>query len=412
VFAGGPERTPAPGTRSLTISGASFGGYDDDLNQQQGIGGNAPGLGPGGYYGGLLGDLQFTAGGERRPVTIMGSTEYRLYEGRSGFDPVQHSGAVTFSPAIGRQLRLNLGQSAYYSPSYALLGNDAEPADVGTGVDARLATRETFNFVSTAQMVYQRSLRTTIAFEYELRHTDVSGSPSFQTQNAGVLFRRAVTRHAAVRLGYRYEEYGAAAAAGSADPTSIGELHDIDTGFDYQRPLSFSRRTTVGFTTGFVITRQESLGRIYQVVGSASAQHLMGRSWSLSGRYQRDMRYLEVIGAPALEDEWRVGLEGLLSPRLELLLAADHSAGQVNPAANSADSGYTRSSGTARLRLAITRTLAAYGEYGFYRYGFEQGVALPDDFSTTVNRSTARFGLTVVFPMARARAGRVERASR
>ena len=49
--------------------------------------------------------------------------------------------------------------------------------------------------------------------------------------------------------------------------------------------------------------------------------------------------------------------------------------------------------------VALSRTLAFSGEYFFYRYQFDQGVALPAGLAPRLTRHGVRFGLDLWLPV-------------
>ena len=57
------------------------------------------------------------------------------------------------------------------------------------------------------------------------------------------------------------------------------------------------------------------------------------------------------------------------------------------------------SSAVASLRFAITRHLAAYTQYFYYHYLFEQGVTLPGYLPPNLDRQGVSVGLTAWLPL-------------
>ena len=260
----------------------------------------------------------------------------------------------------------------------------------------------------------QNTARSTLAIRYGFRKTQIEEFPDFQSQRAGVIWRRQVTRYGGLRLGYEHERTSGTFITLTPGSLGIGEpvrLHNLDTGLDYRRPLSFSRRTTVGISSGMAVSTQ--LGRrFFTVTGVGTIDHQIGRSWTASTEIRRGLRVLQSIGAPALENVVRARLVGWISTRIDILASTDYTSGRVNPVADTADAGFTTYSATLRLRYALSRFVAAYGEYGYYRSDFGAGVAFPTDFPSSVNRRSGRIGLTLYAPLAGSRTGRVDRVTR
>ena len=58
-------------------------------------------------------------------------------------------------------------------------------------------------------------------------------------------------------------------------------------------------------------------------------------------------------------------------------------------------SPYNVAGGRARLRLGLSRNVAAYVEYLYFHYDFERRVDLADGLPPTLDRQTVRVGLTL-----------------
>lgn len=412
VFGDGSAAPIPGGGPGLNLQISAYGGHDDDLSALQGGGGSGAGRADrvGGNYGGLGGDLTFFTASERLPVLVQAGTEVRRYEASGGLTAAQNHVTARFEPMIGRRWQLAFGQSVDTSPFYDFgLGvtRDTIP-EVGTPADSRIALRSTVSFDSNAELRLQSSQRTQFTVRYGFRTTSVEEFPDFRSHRAGALWRRQLTRYFGLRLGYEFEDSTGRptfAAPGTPAANAAIRLHNVDTGLDYRRPLSFSRRTTVGLLTGFAFNTQ--LGRRFATVtGIGTLEHQLGRSWTATANVRRGMRVLQALGAPTLENTVGAQVNGLITSRLHLLLSADYAAGQFNPAADAPDTSYRTSSTTARLRFALARFAAVYAEYGYYRSTLGSGVPFPADFDSSVNRRSGRVGLTTSVPIVRQRIGR------
>lgn len=410
---GGAGNAPIPGGGpGLNLQISAYGGHDDDLSALQGGGGSGAGRtdAVGGYYGGLGGDLTFFSASPRLPVIVQAGTEVRRYEATGGLTAAQNRVSARFEPMIGRRWQLALGQSVDASPFYDFgLGvAGVEGPEVGTPADSRIALRSTLSLDSNSELRLQGTARTQFTVRYGFRSTRVADLPDFRSNRAGMLWRRQMTRYTGLRLGYEFEDSTGRptfSLPGTPVVDAAIRLHNFDSGLDYRRPLSFSRRTTVGLLTGFALNTQ--LGRRFATVtGIGTLEHQIGRSWTATANVRRGMRVLQALGAPTLENTVGGQVNGLITARLHLLLSADYAAGQFNPGADAADTSYRTSSTTVRLRFALARFAAVYAEYGYYRSSFGGGVPFPEDFDSSVNRRSGRVGLTTSVPLVRQRIGR------
>ncbi len=63
------------------------------------------------------------------------------------------------------------------------------------------------------------------------------------------------------------------------------------------------------------------------------------------------------------------------------------------------DNGFATATAVANLRYAISSNLAAYTQYFYYHYLFQQGVTLPGYLQTNLDRQGVSVGLTAWLPL-------------
>jgi hypothetical protein len=89
------------------------------------------------------------------------------------------------------------------------------------------------------------SRRTAFYAGYNFTQGDTAyGNGRFTSQGANAGVRWSLTRNLGLRTGYGYQT-----ATYGVDARTLG-YHNIDVGVDYNKALSFSRRTTLSFGTG------------------------------------------------------------------------------------------------------------------------------------------------------------------
>src|SRR5688572_554762 len=103
----------------------------------------------------------------------------------------------------------------------------------------------------SAGLTQKLSRRTTLHADYGHRRAEGSGGPRLISQRVGGGLTVGVARGLALKAGYRYSQ---STYYGSLQPRR--EHHTIDAGIDYSRALSFSRRTTLSFSTGSSAVQQ------------------------------------------------------------------------------------------------------------------------------------------------------------
>jgi hypothetical protein len=109
------------------------------------------------------------------------------------------------------------------------------------------------------------------------------------------------------------------------------------------------------------------------------------------------VQYIEGISDFFLADSVTGNLRGYLGPRIELRATAGYSTGPLRFGPR--QRGYDTSGGSARVRMAISRGLAAQAEYVYYRYLFADAVTLPTGIRSRENRHVFRVGLTTWIPL-------------
>ena len=181
-------------------------------------------------------------------------------------------------------------------------------------------------------------------------------------------------------------------------------FHDIDVGVNYNRTLSFSRRTRLSFNTGSTIsagaeqdvTDETGFGEPrFFVVGAATLVHEMGRSWTARADYSRDVSYRDGLSVPSLRDQASAGVGGQLGRRTDLSSGVYW----TTEAIGLESQNYHSWLASAQIRTALTHNLAVYANYYYYFYDFGAEVSLPQGFVRHIDRHGVRVGLTTWVPL-------------
>ena len=245
---------------------------------------------------------------------------------------------------------------------------------------------------STVDVEHSLTARSTVSARYGRRTASFSsGIPDLTNQEAGAFFGRGVTRYATLRAGYIYEdgEYG------STDQRSRFRQHNLDVGLDYGRQLSFSRRTTFAFGTGSVFLTG-GRGNRFHLIGSASLNHQMRRTWTAALVYHRGVEFVQGFGAPVVGDFLNATAWGTLTRRLEARASVGYAMGHIE---RESDEGYQTYTASTSLQFALSRWAALSSEFTHYRHQFDlTAVSLPG-VPLELDRFSARVGLTFSFPL-------------
>jgi hypothetical protein len=323
----------------------------------------------------------------------------RYYADLKDATSVESHADVHMNLTLGKT-RVALSQGAQNTPYYGFrffpnVGSDeyAMPSD---GVQPVRST-QTYLFNTTAAITQTLTTRSELFASYALRYTDFArpGTTDLTAHSARAGYRYQLTRYAAFRAGYGIEQgtYGYAALARDGRT----RLDTIDLGVDYHRPLSFSRRTRVDFGVGTTAADVPLGGRVYRLVGDAGLTHEIGRTWNLRASVHRGTSLIEGIAGPVFSDAGTVSFAGFVNRRLDVHTEGSYTTGEVGMTGER--SPFDSMNGLGRLRFALSRKVALFGEYSYYRYHFRSAAALPTGLPPNLRRQGVRVGVTLFIPV-------------
>ena len=110
-------------------------------------------------------------------------------------------------------------------------------------------------------------------------------------------------------------------------------------------------------------------------------------------RYDRAVNFIVEIQEPLLSDGVTTEFSGVFNRRLDFLGSGSVRRGTAGLSEDA--SPYNVAGGRARLRLGLSRNVAAYVEYLYFHYDFQRPVDLADGLPQTLDRQTVRVGLTL-----------------
>lgn len=325
----------------------------------------------------------------------------------------------------GRLGTLSLSQGLSYSPSflYQLLPGDEIDPDLEPDEppmpedpDYRIDARESLAYRTRLRLQTGSGLGWRMVTTGQYARTDFRGNLSVGERriwDSGTRLSYRPTRRGGISFGYRYRD-----VSFRTDQTS--QIHEVPLGFDFTPSLSATRRLTVRVrvTPTLVNTftlatirgdaqpdeEQEAIdipmppieGRAGQrrrqtLQGEAGVSYPINLRWRLLALYQRRVQTVAVVAAPIATDSGRLRLMGTIRRRFDVAVNARHTRG--GSVAGIRD-GLTTTQGEARLRFALTRSIALSGEYLYFRYDFD-GHLLPPDFPQSVERHGVRIGVSL-----------------
>lgn len=405
LFASGGDNA----AESLTVNGSVGAGWDSnialEIDDETGLpptdifSGNLKGAG----YSLFSGALIYANNQQRTQFGASAATSGRYYSSLSNPFLAAHSASVGLSRQLGRSTSVNLNQGLVYQPfgflnlfpgmqASPFQGPGLIPIQVASApaLDLRANNRDLWMSNTNAGITHQLGRRSSVSGLYAYQHARFGGGGgTFTFQNVGGRYNRSVTQNLGVRLGYFY---GNGAFAG-VDNTFRN--HQIDAGVDYNRVLSFSRRTSLGFDTGGTILNNGTTS-FFTVIGGAQLVHEIGRSWMLAGTFRRNVQFMPTLNEPFLQDAATAVLNGLVSRRVQVSASAGTARGTMGFASANTMVSYFGATG---VNVAMTRHLAIGSAYNYFRFRLDGSGFNQLGFANDLSRNSISVFLTAWAPI-------------
>jgi len=339
---------------------------------------------------------------KRSVFSISGASAGRYYQDLREIVTTRYSGAMTLDSLLAKNWRLQLAESASFSPFFQIAVSPVAPeapdalapapsAGPPPGDDA-VARQHAMQYGTFVGVTHTISDRTSLAWNYGARYTQVfEGGSDTNTQRGGVSYVHGLTKYIGLRLGYAY---GVAFAGPTALPI---KSQDLDVGLSYGRAFAPSRRTTFGFSSGSSFVSEGDGSLHYVITGSARLTRRLAPRWTSQVLYDRGLSVPDGATRPFFADTVGVNITGYLNGRTSVRLQPQYAHGVVG--LSGVTNAYNSGSSTTRLEMAVSHHLALYIEHFYYRYRFASGVGLPPMLMSSVDRQGARVGLTVWTPL-------------
>ena len=320
-----------------------------------------------------------------------------------------HGGGATAGYRFTDRTTLSAQQSVAFQPFdsrllYAPIDDgivESEPPSF----DASASADNYVSLSSAASLSHDLSARSSLQIGYTYYATEYSLTEE-RRHGGRARFTHEIAEGLALRLGYGYEVRKRQDPSGQPDPADL-ERHHIDTGLDFNRALSVSRRTTLSFGAGATAVNDLETNRIY-AVGHVALNHEIGRSWDASLGYGRNVQFADYLDRPVLSDGVQASLGGLINRRVSFRSNAGASYGSVGFSEDE-DNRTIAYRASAGVMFALNRYMGFGVTYSYYQHDYGQDVVLPDGLSRAVRRHVVQANISVWAPLYR-RAGRLDAA--
>lgn len=355
-----------------------------------------------GSFGSMVLRARYAYEGRRSQFGVDAGLTSRYYSRVGDTSLMNMFGGVNWTSSMGERGRFNLSQRVSHAPFYAYGVDMSEQTEQPFEplIDERVLRLETTSYDSRVGLNYQIGRRSYLGLDYGLRYVDVTPRSTFDrardiiTHRPRISYRKQVGRYASLNLGYglRRSEY---LDSGYAPVTA----HDVNFGLGYSRPLSSSRRTRIGFSTGSTITQVEST-QLY-LTGSAYLRHAITRTWNTVLAYHRGMDVREGFDAPFLfsSDSVSATLSGRLAGPVTMLARGYYTHGRFTVASLENRSDWM--SALLSVNVPVTTMVAATVQGYYSDQSFERRVGLLTGVPLETNTYGVRVGLSLWVPVVR-----------
>jgi hypothetical protein len=345
----------------------------------------------------------------RAQIGINASSALRHYADLGVTRGVGSSFGVGASIRLPGRTTLMMNQGGAYSPAFLSdlfpTGATIEPGTpVDTAPDYTVSNFKSYNYSSIASLRHDFSPRSNFVVSGEFQFTDRSESPLWQDVSSHVFtgqYSRNLTRNTAISAQYLYRS----GAFGYTNDLRTTE-QTVQLGVSYTKPLSATRRATIRFAAGAsapdVPESVRSSDTVFrQNVGNVSAdfEYQFQRTWQARVNFRRGIEYVVDIPEPVYADSLGIGVEGLLSRRVDLAIGGGYSTG--DSIFNGSPLAYDTYTGSIRARYALSRLSAIYTEYLYYLYDFSDGTRFIVGVPPGLKRHAIRVGLSLWMPAMR-----------
>ena len=405
----GAPADPLAKRQSLDLTFSGFEAYDDNtVTDSEGNPFPQQGYLKSGWYTGATAGLAYNRPGDRLSIGLTGNAAVNRYLSIDRTTTMYQAGG-DLSSQLTRHTTATLDGTFSYAPRFRLGlasgGNFSTDLNAFNSIspDFDLFDAHAYRSNARASLSQEFGGRITVMGFYGLTNVNYTNNGTdFRSMRAGVRFSQQMSQHLGYHLGYSM-----ITATSPLLNLSGRRIHNIDAGVDYGRALSFSRRTTLTFSTGSAVvsaydqftTTAASNKLRYRFTGDASLDHELGRTWTASLGYRRAVNWREGFGAPLLSDGINAAFGGYLSRRAKFSSAADLTLGSVGFGSN--NNRYNSGSAQADLEYALSHTLALFGRYVYYRYHFDAGALIDPRIVPSLERQGASVGLEASFPVVR-----------
>lgn len=402
-----PRTAARPAPPGLQMNGNVFGGYDAPLFTNTAVTTFQPTSQT--FTGG---DARMNYNRPGRKVTLLfnASAANRYYPSFTPSTAPSYGVSATLASVSRGRWQWSLGQFAQYAPLSAASflastggglvgGGPIDPTALAAAGNLQISTTRQIDLNTTGQLSYSLRRRTHLSLSSGVATQKRIDSPQPNALRFETRLRLAqeLTRNLRGYVGYSLNQMHVPASSGV--PSYTARIDTYDFGVDFSRPFQLTRDTTFGIQTGFVKVPNGARNE-FQVVGAATLDHRVNRSWDAQLVVTRDARFVQAYRNPVVFQGVSASIGGLLTGRISAAVSSNYSSGRINTAP--APLEFNSASASVQTRFDIRRRAGVFVEYSLFRSRFDVNQALAGFPSGSFGRHGVRVGLSLgVNPFAR-----------
>jgi hypothetical protein len=365
----------------------------------------------GGFLTDASGAVAYTRRGRRVQFAADVQSSLRYLAELQEVKPVNQAANVSLAFTLPKRSSIVLRQGASYTPTYlsGLFpgGAGLEPGATPLAVPPDYVVQDfsSYSSVTGAVFTYGMTRKGTLSVGGDYRDTRfvraVNGRREITNGAMRAQFARNVSRNTDMTVTYRFTRGDFGYGAGTSTE------HGIDWGLRNTHRLSPTRRASFDFSVGSsavdvptaaiaVPGEPATADRLYRVSGDAGFMYQFVRTWQARADARRGFEFIPELSAPVYTNGFTAVVDGMLTDRLALNSSAGYSDGK---SALNNSSAYKTYQGAARLKWALTRNWALYGEYQYYFYDLRGTLQLLPGVPPGLKRNSVRVGMTLWVPV-------------
>jgi hypothetical protein len=284
---------------------------------------------------------------------------------------------------LSQRTTLSFNQSVSYSPTY-FYNLIPPPATLQLGEahamppELNVSDLRSYRYSSDVSLAHSFGPRTTLSVSGNYQYIDrVRETATWTDVNQSLVrveLSRNLTADTRLTVGGGYHT----ALLGYTGPGRTNETN-VDIGVDHTQHLSSTRQVHYRFRLGpsrgripgspnGVVTTQQQ----FRLTGEGGVDYPFGRTWQLQATYRYGIDFVVDLPEPVQASVVTLRLEGYLSPRVDVRVGLGYSDGSSmlggGTSITSNNLAFDTYLGDVRIRYALGRNVAVYGEYLYYNY--------------------------------------------